>query len=87
MEDLDPADIVSLRVRTETGKRNVIIRLPGSEPISKVYAYVRPYLEGGKNTKFELRTNFPAKAYPENDPKSLKDHGLAPSSALITKAT
>ena len=84
--DLSPDDIVKLRVRTETGKRNVILHMPGYWKMDKVYAYIRPYLEGGKNASFEVRTNFPAKAYAENDQKTLKELGLAPSSALITKA-
>ena len=30
-----------------------------------------------------MRTNFPNKAYGENDEKSLKELGLAPSCALV----
>ena len=79
-----PAETVTLRVRTETGKRTLIVRVAGSEKIKSVYDAVRPYLESGENARrFVLRTNFPSKAYLEADQKSLKEHGLAPSSALI----
>ena len=37
-----------------------------------------------KGKKFELRSNFPNKAYQENEAKTLKELGLAPSSALVT---
>ena len=85
--DLDEtsAEVVTLRVRTETGKRTILVKLSQSDPIAKVYKYVRPYAEEGKTAKFELRTNFPNKAYVESDSKSLKELGLAPSCALIMK--
>ena len=86
--DLDEAsgdEVVSLRVRTETGKRTILVKLGQSDPIAKVYKYVRPYAEEGNKAKFELRTNFPNKAYVESDKKSLKELGLAPSCALIMK--
>lgn len=84
--DTDPATVVSLRVRTETGKRNVIVKMLASDTIARVYDYVRNYIEGDDSTFFELRTNFPNKAYRKEDPKTLKELGLAPSSALIIRA-
>jgi len=50
-------------VRTETGKRNVIVKMLATDTISQVYDYVLAYIEGGDDTVFELRTNFPNKAY------------------------
>lgn len=84
-EDSSETEIVSLRVRTETGKRTILVKLKQSDPIAKVYKYVRPYAEEGKTSRFELRTNFPNKAYAEKESKSLKELGLAPSCALIMK--
>ena len=75
-----------MRVRTETGKKTIMLKLLVSDPIAKVYKYVRPYIEGAKGSHFELRTNFPNKSYRELDEKTLKEHGLAPSCALIVRA-
>ena len=72
-------------MRTETGKQTILLKLLATDTISVVYKLVRPYLEGGKGVKFELRTSFPNKSYPEADMKTLKEHGLAPSSALIVR--
>ena len=77
-----PADVVTLRVRTETGKRTLILKLLAADPVAKVYEAVRPYAEA-RGRPFEVRTTFPNKAYEETDPRSLKELGLAPSSALV----
>jgi hypothetical protein len=61
----EPSEIVNLRIRSETGKHTILIKLLASDTIAIVYKYVRPYLEGGKLTKFELRTSFPNKHYEE----------------------
>ena len=39
------SDIVTIRVRTETGKRNLIVKLLCTDVIGEVYKCVRPYLE------------------------------------------
>ena len=85
-DQVEPANIVNLRIRTETGKKTILLKLLVTDPIAKVYQYVRPYIEGAKGTHFELRTNFPNKSYRELDEKTLKEHGLAPSCALIVRA-
>ena len=80
------SDIVTLRIRTETGKKNLIIKLLISDKMSSVYAAARPYLENKANAKnFELRTNFPNRPYLEGDAKNLKELGLAPSCALVVR--
>lgn len=84
-KSIDAADIVNLRIRSETGKHTILLKMLATDTIAQVYKYMRPYLEGGKATKFELRTSFPNKSYPENDTKTLKELGLAPSSALIAR--
>ena len=80
-----PAEIVTLRVRTETGKRNLIVKLVINDKMPLVYQLVRPYLENPKVASFELRTNFPNKAYLENETKNLKELGLYPSCALVVQ--
>lgn len=73
-----------MRVRTETGKRTLIVKLLATDLMRKVYKAVRPYLENPKNGGlFELRSNFPNRAYTEIEEKNLKELGLAPSCALI----
>jgi len=86
IDQVDPSQLVKLRVRTETGKRNVIVKMLATDKISQVYQYVLPYIEGVDGTQFELRTNFPNKSYQEGETKTLKELGLAPSSALIIRA-
>ena len=84
-KSFDPSDLVSLRIRTETGKQTILLKVLASDTISIVYKYIRPYLEGGKGLKFELRTSFPNRHYTEDETKTLKELGLAPSSALIVR--
>jgi len=57
-----------------------------TDTIKQVYDYVTPYIESADGTFFELRTNFPNKAYQKQETKTLKELGLAPSSALIIRA-
>lgn len=78
------SDLVTLRVRTETGKRTLIVKLAIGDKIGTVYSAVRPYLESKENSKkFVLKTNFPNKVFEEMDARNLKELGLAPSSALV----
>jgi hypothetical protein len=82
----EQSQIVNLRIRTETGKRNIILKLLVTDNMAKIYDLVEPYSEREAARKFELRTNFPNKAYGVDEVKNLKDLGLAPSSVLIMKA-
>lgn len=59
---VDPAEIVTLRIRTETGKRNLILKLLVTDKISTAYSVLKNYTEG-KNVSFVLRTNFPSRSY------------------------
>ena len=76
--------IVTLRVRTETGQRTVLVKLLRSDKMDKVYEFVMPYVEF-PNKKCELRSKFPNRAYEENDSKTLEELGLAPGSALVVQ--
>jgi hypothetical protein len=40
-----PAEIVTLRIRTETGKHTLIVKMKISDKMSSVYKAVRPYIE------------------------------------------
>jgi len=72
-----------LRIRTETGKRTLILKLLITDKIAVVYKLVKPYIEGERGTKFVIRTNFPNKVYDELDPRGLKELGFYPSCALV----
>merc|ERR1712100_70110 len=75
VEKVEAGLIVNLRVRTETGKRNIILKMLATDTIAKVYDAVNPYSESS-DSKFELRTNFPNKVYSRGDAKTLKELGL-----------
>ena len=79
----DPADIVNLRIRTESGKRSLLLKMLATDTIDKIYELVEQYSESGDIEKFEIRTNFPRRNYLMNEMKTLKELGLAPSCALI----
>lgn len=83
-EVYQPGEIVTLRIRTETGKHTLIVKLLVTDKIASVYKAVRPYIENRDHSnKFVVRTNFPNKVYDEVDPRTLKELGLAPSCALV----
>ena len=80
----DSPDGVTLRLRTETGKRTLIVKMFPTDRIKVVYEAVRPYLEDSSNSRrIVLRSNFPQRAFLESETKTLKELGLAPSCALI----
>jgi hypothetical protein len=75
-------DIVTLRIRTETGKRTLIVKLIKTDKIGRVYELVKPYVEF-EDRKFELRTKFPNRGFERGETKDLGELKLAPSSALV----
>jgi len=78
----DPLSVVNLRIRTETGKRTIVLKMLITDTISQVYKLTTPYSE---SEKFELRTNFPNRVYKPSDKAGLKELGLAPSAVLIMR--
>lgn len=81
-KEFDKDDIVMLRIRTETGKLNLILRLLATDLISEVYSCIKPYMEKGTKS-VEVRSNFPRKTYENGSEESLKQLGLYPSAALV----
>ena len=71
-------------MRTETGKRNVIVTLLRTDRIALAYEAIGPYIE--TNKPFEVRSKFPARAFDKNDSKTLEELGLAPSCALVIQS-
>ena len=78
----DKAEIVMLRIRTETGKRNLMLKMLVTDLMEAVYTYIKPYLEDEKST-VEIRSNFPRKTYSMDGEENLKQLGLFPSAALV----
>lgn len=71
-----------MRIRTESGKRTLIGKFKTTDKINSVYEAVKAFIEN-KDKAFVLRTTFPNKAFEADDTKTLKELGLAPSSALV----
>jgi len=65
-EKFESSEIVTLRVRTETGKRTIIIKLLKTDKMEHLYDYVNPYVEFS-DKPFELRSKFPNRAYSESE--------------------
>ena len=58
----DASEIVTLRIRTETGKRTIIVKLLKTDKMDMLYDYVTPYIEFDDKA-FELRSKFPNRAF------------------------
>ena len=85
----DPSEVVKLRIRTESGKRTIMVNILKTDTIDKVYELIEAFSETGDITKFELRTNFPKRVFKfgnNGEQKTLLQLGLAPTSALIMNA-
>jgi len=56
------AEIVTLRIRTETGKRTIIVKLLRKDKMDSLYDFVTPYVEFD-DKPFVIRSKFPNKAF------------------------
>lgn len=65
-DKFEASEICTLRIRTETGKRTIIVKLLKTDKIDLLYDFVTPYVEFD-DKPYELRSKFPNKAYDEND--------------------
>lgn len=75
-------EIVTLRIRTETGKRTVIVKLLRTDKMDSLYDFVTPYAEFD-DKPFVIRSKFPNRAYEISEEKNLEELGLAPNCALV----
>lgn len=73
-----PVEVATLQLRLPTGKR-LILKLKHTDTVGTLRQYVSKSLGEGK--KFELRTNYPRRAY-NDDSETLKAAGLVPNAAL-----
>jgi hypothetical protein len=75
-------DMTTLKVRSENGKYQVIIKLSSKDTIATVYNLLKTYSE---TKKFELSCNYPPQTFPNDLRSTLDELGLHPSSALQMK--
>ena len=61
-KEYDKSEIVMLRIRTETGKRNLLLKLLATDTMKAVYKYINPYIEDD-STEVEIRSVFPRKKH------------------------
>lgn len=72
----------TLKVRTESGKNTLIVKLQKGDRIAMVYEAVRDMSETGD---FEIASNFPKMIYTQNAPETLEELGFWPNAALHMK--
>ena len=82
-KEFDKSEIVMLRIRTETGKANLILKLLTTDIMKTVYDYIKPYIECKEISKIEIRSVFPRKTYDRKSELTLKELGLYPTAALV----
>ena len=67
-ENVDEADITTLRIRTETGQHTYEMKMAGGDSIAQVLSAIEPYSETKQINKFELRSTHPNRAYEASEP-------------------
>lgn len=83
--DTNFKDFTTLRIKTETGKRNLIILLLFTDTLQTL----KKFLDLNRESKgrYEVRSTFPAKTFDFGDPSSLQELGLVPNYALALRNT
>jgi hypothetical protein len=71
-----------LRVRTDNGQRNLILKMNINDTIGQVYEYVEDFKDDD-HENIQIRSNFPRQVLEKNDPRSLKDLGFFPTGVLV----
>lgn len=79
-EEFKKEEICTLRIWTENGNWNLILKMKGTDKISKVYSLVDPYKE---EARFEIRSTFPRMTIEKTDSWSLSELGFWPNAVLI----
>lgn len=81
----DPSlkNFTTLRIKTETGKRNLIILMLFTDNLQALKKILDKNREG--KGPYELRSTFPAKVFDFNDMKSLQELELVPNFALALR--
>lgn len=74
----------SLRIKSESGKKTLLLRLLYTDNIGVLRRILEPYSE--TKGRFEIRSTFPAKVFDPSLPDTLESLGLVPNYALALKA-
>ena len=76
-------EFTTLRIKTETGKRNLIIFMLYTDYLGKL----KEFLDANRENKapYELRSTFPAKVFDFSDRKTLVELELVPNFALALR--
>lgn len=73
----------TIRIKTETGKMNVIFKMWRSDRISDILQYIEKHRETKK--KYEIRSTFPARVYDLTATDTLAELEMVPSFTLALK--
>ena len=76
--------ITTIRVKTETGRRNLILRLWKSDTVGVLARYVDQHRE--TRGAYEIRSTFPARVYDKAGSQTLQELDMVPSYALALRA-
>lgn len=76
--------LVTLKIRTETGQRTLIVKALEGDKISGIYDLIREHSE---TANFELWGGYPPQPYPNADGISLEDIGIYGESVFNLRAT
>lgn len=75
--------ITTLRIKTETGKKNLILKLWYNDAFSILTSYIERHKE--TRTNCEIRSTFPARTFELSESRSLEDLELIPNYALALR--
>lgn len=79
------AKFTTLRIKTETGRKTLIVKLWYTDTLAVLKRLLDPYSE--TKGRFEIRSTFPAKVFDVADGNSLEALGLVPNYALALRKT
>jgi len=75
--------ITTLRIKTETGKKNLILKLWYNDSFSIISSIIERYREA--RSSCEIRSTFPARTFNSSESRSLEELELIPNYALALR--
>jgi UBX domain-containing protein 11 len=82
VEGVDPAEVTTLQVRSDSGKQTLVVKLRGTDTVGDLKAYVDKYRS--KQGDYDLVTAFPRRAYTDLS-QTLQEAGLFPNAKLLIR--
>jgi len=76
--------ITTIRIKTESGKHTLIIKMFYNQHIKDIYDIINNYKES--KGCVEIKTTFPNKVYKLNNTETLEELGLIPNVNMIIKS-